>query len=199
MVARKTVGYDNTPFRHSNSYSGDTPPPSYETAVRASFNSPDRSPQTSQSLGLLNGKYEIECDALREWDVYDDYLFTLDLALSGSSLWGSYDFGMHSGILLIPNRPYRAGASLDFSWRGRENGEGEMSFGERNRGWIHFLGGGEIRGMINCYGEARFTGRRISEGTRPERSAASMRAEWEGYNQREYDRESRARWGGSGW
>jgi len=75
-----------------------------------------------------------------------------------------------------------------------------MSFGPGNTGWIHFLGNGKIEGMITCYGMARFTGRRISgNDTRPSRNARSMRDEWDGYNQREYDRANRSRWGGSGW
>jgi len=75
-----------------------------------------------------------------------------------------------------------------------------MSFGDDNVGWIEFLGNGVISGMINCYGEAMFQGQRVSgDQTRSERDARSMRVEWDSYNEREYDRESRGRWGGSGW
>lgn len=203
--ARKTGTYRFHDDFLSNESNPSEPPPSYETATRdvTSLRSPQapRSPQTprSQSLGLLNGRYVITCSDLDQWDMYSGDEFELVLTLDRNALWGAYDFGMFSGVLFIPERPYGVRASLDFTWRGRENSEGEMSFGEENRGWIQFMGGGEIRGMINCYGEARFTGRRIDEDGTNVRSARSMRSEWEGYNQREYDRENRARWGGSGW
>ena len=173
-------------------------PPDYESVIRDSGHS---SSQNGSRLGLLNGRYEIDCPDLEQWDAYDGYPFSLILTLEGSSLWGAYDFGMHSGILHLPRRPYTASDErYEFRWRGRENSEGEMSFGDDNVGWIEFLGNGVISGMINCYGEAMFQGQRVSgDQTRSERDARSMKDEWDSYNEREYDRESRGRWGGSGW
>jgi hypothetical protein len=157
-------------------------------------------PPGSQPLGLLNGTYRLECPDLEEWEYTSDD-FSLILTLEGQTLWGAYDFGMFEGILHLPRRPFDSGSErFEFTWRGRENGEGETSFGSSNIGWIEFLGGGRIRGMINCYGEAEFEGRRVSGNqTRSERDARSMRDEWNGFNQQEYDRANRARWGGSGW
>jgi hypothetical protein len=154
----------------------------------------------SQALGLLNGRYDIDCPGLEDWG-YSSANFSLILTLEGESLWGAYDFGMYEGIFLVPHRPYTASEDrFEFNWRGRENGEGETSFGPWNEGWLEFVGGGRIRGMINCYGEALFEGQRVSgDQTRSERDARSMRHEWEGYNQDNYDRANRARWGGSGW
>ncbi|PVH99868.1 hypothetical protein DM02DRAFT_413767 [Periconia macrospinosa] len=159
----------------------------------------DSSPRNS-SLGLINGTYELTCSDLEEWDYTSDD-FTLILCLEGDSVWGEYDFGMFSGIIHLRQRPYSASnEQLPFQWRGREHGEDVMSFGPSNTGWLVFHGGGRISGMINCYGNAVFQGVRISGNeTRSERSSRSMREEWDGYNQREYDRENRARWGGSGW
>lgn len=156
------------------------------------------SPSQPQPLGLLNGRYEIDCPSLEEWGSSD---FSLILTLEGQSLWGSYDFGMFEGIIHVPTRPYNASDQrFEFSWRGHDNGEGETSFGSENVGWLEFLGGGNIRGMINCYGRPIFEGRRVSGNqTRSERDARSMRDEWDGYNQQNYDRANRARWGGSGW
>ena len=173
-------------------------PPDYESIM---WDSGHSSSQNSSRLGLLNGRYEIDCPDLEQWDMYDGYPFSLILTLEGNSLWGTYDFGMFSGILHLPRRPYTVSDErYEFRWRGRENGEGEMSFGGGNVGWIEFLGNGVIGGMINCYGEAMFQGRRVSGGqARSERDARSMRDEWNSYNQREYDRENRGRWGGSGW
>ncbi|KAF2228711.1 hypothetical protein EV356DRAFT_457192 [Viridothelium virens] len=164
----------------------------------------DQSPSTQLGpLGLINGMYAIDSNDLDEWpDMYDADDFSLILCLEGNTIWGAYDFGMHSGILYLDSRPWTASwDELPFFWRGCENSEGQMSFGPSNHGWIRFLGNGQIEGMINCYGDARFSGQRVSGNgeTRAPRDARSMRSEWEGYNQREYDRASRARWGGSGW
>lgn len=134
--------------------------------------------------------------------MFDSEDFSLILCLEGNSIWGAYDFGMHSGILHLRERPWNSSFDeIPFSWRGRENSEGQMSFGSSNHGWIQFLGDGHIEGMINCYGQARFSGERISGNreTKAPRDARSMKNEWEGYNQIEYDRVNRARWGGSGW
>ncbi|KAL9083348.1 MAG: hypothetical protein Q9165_008548 [Trypethelium subeluteriae] len=161
--------------------------------------------QTTQlgPLGLINGMYEIHSNDLDEWpDMYDADDFSLILCLERNTIWGAYDFGMHNGILYLNSRPWTSSwDELPFSWRGCENSEGQMSFGPSNHGWIRFLGNGQIEGMINCYGAARFSGQRVSgDGeTRAPRDARSMRSEWEGYNQIEYDRANRARWGGSGW
>jgi hypothetical protein len=158
---------------------------------------PPTSPSASQGsqLGLLNGTYDIECTDLDEWEQFRGYEFSLILSLRGGFLWGAYDFGMFSGILCIPRRPMQASEErFNFTWRGRENSEGEISFGSSNRGWIQFLGGGRIRGMINCYGEAVFEGQRVSEGTRSEMSAQAMKDEWDKYNEEGYERGRVARW-----
>ncbi|KAK9364584.1 hypothetical protein V1509DRAFT_635927 [Lipomyces kononenkoae] len=153
-------------------------------------------PQGSQLLGLINGDYEIRSDDLDQLSGFPQEEFTLTLCLSGNTIWGAYDFGMHHGILYIPNWFHSASQGMvPFTWRGRERGEGEMSFNEDNEGYIRFLGDGKIGGEINCYGQAKFIGWRTSgKNTRLSRSLASMQNEWNGYNEREYERERVARW-----
>jgi hypothetical protein len=191
-------GFESFSDQDHDSYEEDEediePSPAYGTAMRNVSDS-----RHSQPLGLLNGRYEIDCPDLEDWS-YSSSDFTLILTLEGESLW-AYDFGMFEGIIHLPRRPYTAtDEQFEFTWRGRENSEGQTSFGHDNIGWLEFLGGGNIRGMINCYGQAMFEGRRVSGSqTRSERDARSMRSEWDGYNQQEYDRANRARWGGSGW
>jgi len=159
-----------------------------------------QSPTTHGHLGLINGRYELYCPDLMEWSEYEGYKFSLILTLEGDRLWGAYDFGMFTGILSMA-RPFAASDQrIEFNWRGRENSEGEMSYGDHHKGWIKFLGHGEIEGMISVYGEAKFAGMRVSGAeTRSERSAWSMKEEWDGYNSMEYERERRARWGRSRW
>lgn len=159
--------------------------------------SPDPDGPPLHPLGLINGEYEITSRDLNEWpDRFPPEEFNLALSLAGSSLWGEYDFGMFRGIMWFPDRPWGSSyEQIPFKWRGRELGEGEMSFGPRNQGWIRFLGGGEIEGQINCYGSAKFWGRRISgQETLPPRDVRSMREEWDQYNEREYERERISRW-----
>ena len=146
--------------------------------------------------------YSVKSEDLDQWPgLFDRRDFSLILCLDGNAVWGAYDFGMHSGIIHLPTRPWDSSYSpVPFSWRGRENSEGQTSFDSSNHGWIQFLGNGRIQGMINCYREASFTGERISGGeTRTPRDARSMKAEWAEYNYEEYERENRARWGRSRW
>ncbi|KAL8991568.1 MAG: hypothetical protein Q9169_007834 [Polycauliona sp. 2 TL-2023] len=145
------------------------------------------------SLGLINGIYEISCPSIEnEWD-YDG--FSLTLTLDSPSLWAEYDFGMFTGILFIPQRPYSASPdTLPFQWRGREDSEHQMSFGDNCVGGISFLGNGYIEGWINLYGKARFEGMRMDGPGTAIRTASSMRDEWNGYNDAEYERERNGRW-----
>lgn len=148
-------------------------------------------------LGLINGVYEISSDDLDQWSEYSQDDFELILSLAGDAVWGAYDFGMHSGILHMPERPYSASyRKVPFTWRGRENGEGQMSYqDECQHGWIQFLGDGRIEGQIDVYGQGKFTGKRISgQETRPPRDVRSMRDEWNSYNEDAYERERVGRW-----
>lgn len=157
-------------------------PPSYEES------------QTSGPLGLINGTYSIECEDLEQWRWTSDD-FSLILTLEGDRVWGAYDFGMYHGILNM-SRPYTAGDNCEIRWRGTDRSEGQISYSDSNTGYINFLGGGRIEGMIDCYGKAEFTGRRVSgRATRSERDAWSMRDEWRGYNSNAYEEANRARWG----
>jgi hypothetical protein len=145
------------------------------------------------TLGLINGTYSIEAPSLDDWEEYDGDEFTLELRLMGQFVWGYYNFGMHEGVLCIPRRPYSAsGEKFEFTWRGHENGEGEMSFGPGNRGWIQFLGNGNIEGEINCWGTAHFSGWKESDHAM---DFQSMKAEWDRHNQENYEYANHSRWG----
>ncbi|KUM61124.1 hypothetical protein ACN42_g5998 [Penicillium freii] len=155
---------------------------------------PPSPPRTlKNTLGLLNGTYKVRSpDIANQWDIVPEAL-TLSLRLNGREIWGEYKFEMFEGILWMPERPMRSSFDrIPFKWRGRENGEGEMSFDDDQEGWIEFLGDGDIVGMINCCGDLHFRGQRIDSSVR---TASDLRDEWDGYNEEEYDRECRARWG----
>ena len=153
---------------------------------------PTRSPN-GLSLGLINGIYDISCQTIEdEWGSED---LTLTLALDGTTVWGAYDLGMFSGIIFLPDRPRQASNTpLPFTWRGRENGEGVMEFGDDCEGEISFLGNGVIEGWISVYGRCDFEGRRREQAGTAVRTARSMRVEWEGYNEEAYEEERVGRW-----
>ena len=147
----------------------------------------------SSLLGLVNGICDVYCSTVeREWDCTD---LTIVLALDCTAVWGAYDLGMFSGILSISQRPCQASDEpLPFTWRGREHGEGEMSFGHCCKGEITFLENGKIEGWIGVYGRCAFEGVKRAEAGTAVRSARSLRDEWAGYNQEAYDEANRARW-----
>lgn len=164
------------------------------------YSDPSSPPRTlKRTLGLLNGTYEV-----RSSDIEDQWPhampsdgITLSLRLNGREMWGTYEFGMFEGVLWMPERPMRPSFDrIPFKWRGRETSEGQMSFGNNQEGWIEFLGDGDIVGMISCCGALHFRGQRIDSSVR---TASDLRHEWDGYNAEEYERESRARWGGGRW
>ena len=146
-------------------------------------------------LGLINGVYDITCPEIEGNRDCDE--LTLTLTLDSPGVWGAYDFGMFSGIMYIADQPRVAPTNdIALQWRGRENGEGEMSFGESCDGEISFLGHGHLEGWISLYGNCHSQGRRRDGPGTAIRSAKSMRDEWEEYNEDAYEHERRARWGG---
>lgn len=152
--------------------------------------------KSTAKIGLINGYYEISCPYLASEFSDDPSSFHLILALETPCIWGAYDFGAFSGILHLAQRPFFPSEEpIPLEWRGRENGEGEMSFGDNCFGEIVFLGNGQIRGSLNnLYGErCDFEGSKVEEGG-ARRSAGSMRAEWDGYNDEAYEAERTGRW-----
>ncbi|KAI0853771.1 hypothetical protein F5Y00DRAFT_59658 [Daldinia vernicosa] len=143
-------------------------------------------------LGLLNGRYALTSDFVTsEWGHIN---LSLVFTLSGTELWGRFDLGIVSGIMRLPQRPWQSSTEpLNFTWRGQEL-EGPMMYGDSNRGWIRFLGGGKVEGELDFMGITFEGSRVVGQGTRSEVDISSMRTEWEGYNEGGYERESRSRW-----
>jgi hypothetical protein len=92
-----------------------------------------QSPITHSHFGLINGPYELHCPDIMQWSEYDGYQFSLILTLEGNRLWGTYDFGMFSGILNMARHFAASNHCIEFKWRGRENSEGEMSYGDHHK------------------------------------------------------------------
>lgn len=136
-----------------------------------------------RTLGLLNGTYEVySFDIEDQWpDSIPSGGLTLSLRLHGNQMWGSYDFGAFEGVIFMPQRPMRPSFEMiPFEWRGRETGEGQIDYGEDCQGWIQFLGDGDIVGQINCLGDLKFRGQRISGNeTNSVRTGADLQEEWD--------------------
>ncbi|TRX97452.1 hypothetical protein FHL15_001730 [Xylaria flabelliformis] len=165
-------------------YDSDEPPPPYSEY--------DRDDDSLEPLGLLNGRYNISShEVTGQWG-HDD--LDLVLTLSGRELWGKFDLGIISGILHFNERPWESSHDrVPFTWRGEET-EGQIWYGNNHHGWIKFLGDGRIEGELD-YMSLDFGGDRVSgQNTRSEIDAQSMRREWDGYSEEEYERLNRARW-----
>ncbi|KAF5715416.1 hypothetical protein FMUND_6898 [Fusarium mundagurra] len=123
-------------------------------------------------LGLLNGDYEVE---------------------SRDTL-GRFNLGVYEGVLLIEERPLRSSHDrVWFEWRGRED-QGPVIYGDRNEGWMEFLGDGRIEGWLD-HQSLSFQARRLpGQGTRSSIDARTLQDEWNGYSYRLYEEENRARW-----
>ncbi|KAL8684614.1 MAG: hypothetical protein Q9224_006235 [Gallowayella concinna] len=167
-----------------------------DTSVKQEPKVKKESTTSSQpKLGLINGYYDISCPDLEGQFQYFDDPLSLILCLDSPGVWGAYDFGMFSGILHLENRPWEpSDEPIPCTWRGRENSEGQMRFGPGCRGEITFLGDGRIEGWLNVYGQSRFQGQRSPGPLTAPRSAASMRDEWDGYNEENYEYERVNRW-----
>ncbi|EFX06097.1 hypothetical protein CMQ_4166 [Grosmannia clavigera kw1407] len=144
-------------------------------------------------LGLLNGSYEIQSEYVEsEWNVGSE--FSLDLTLEGSSLWGSFDLGILEGVILFEERPWQSSHDpVPIIWRGREL-DGPISYGDQNEGWMKFYGNGRVEGWID-FSSITFQGDRLQgQGTQGTKTAKSLRNEWLGYSEDQYEYENRSRW-----
>ncbi|KAI8958854.1 hypothetical protein F5Y11DRAFT_25536 [Daldinia sp. FL1419] len=162
--------------------------------LRSSFDPYDGAADADElkPLGLLNGRYVVSSEYVtREWG-HDD--FSLVFTLSGTELWGRFDFGIVSGVMRLPQRPWQSSTDwLSFTWRGQEL-NGPIIYGDDNTGSIRFLGGGKIEGSLDWMSIPFEGSRLVGQGTRSEVDINRMRAEWDGYNEDEYERANRSRW-----
>jgi len=147
-------------------------------------------------VGDYTGCFEVSCPTVvSEWpDHCDSDSLTLELGVHGKALWGKYDLGMFSGIILFSRIPTVSNEFVPCSWRGRENGEGEMSFGEYCTGTIAFLPNRKLAGTLSVYGDLAFAGTGWGSKVSSE-EVKSWKNEWEEFNDDRYEYERRARWG----
>ncbi|KAF5647951.1 hypothetical protein F52700_1164 [Fusarium sp. NRRL 52700] len=178
---------------------GDAPPPYSEFPDQdyssdENNGSDDIDEVSLAPLGLLNGDYEVESrDVSKQWD-FDPDEFQLTLTISGNRLWGRFNLGVYEGVLLFEERPMRSSHDrVWFKWRGRED-QGPVIYGDRNEGWMEFLGDGRIEGWLD-HQSLSFQARRMpGQGTRSSIDARTLQDEWNGYSYDLYEEENGARW-----
>ncbi|VDC01562.1 unnamed protein product [Peniophora sp. CBMAI 1063] len=96
-------------------------------------------------------RYTIKAPSIAdEWP--DDCVRPLKLTLcpskrTGKHLWGHFHFGVIKGTIRCSRTPSHVGETVDFEWRGHEQGEGEMY---TDVGMLTFLGDGKICGTMDC-------------------------------------------------
>jgi hypothetical protein len=173
-------------------------------------------PAVSWKELVTSASYDVTASYLaEEWPDYagpldDVFLLRLRPSSTGAHVWGSFDFGAVSGVLKTCTPPPAgidpesdAPVTANFMWRGREQGEGEMTFGDDNTGTITFIEGGRrIKGVINGSfleeNAATFTGTAKQNIRIREKTVKEWKAEWRGINDAAYNAAGRARWGGWG-
>lgn len=163
---------------------GDAPPPYSE--VDPGYGSEARS-SPRRSIGLLNGRYEVDCPYMgSNFPEYKDD-FGIIATLDGTKLWLKFDFGPLTGIMQV-DRPYEPDEDeygTGLIWRGEctveqrgINIDTMYRAGPVNK--VHFLGGGHIRGKI-AYDRhvIEFDAYRIpGQSMTSEISPTQARAEW---------------------
>ena len=147
------------------------------------------------------GEHRIVAPYLKdEWpDQTQKMVLKMSLSAKGSHLWARFHFGIVSGVIRSDGPlPQKAGDVCRFLWRGREEGEGEQTFGEDNWGTITFLDDGKIKGTMQWMGVFEFVGKKVSKpGPVWVKNVTSWKREWRGINSRSYEYERQARWGRS--
>ena len=150
----------------------------------------------------MKGEFTINAPYMMEqWPSDDDFKLTLSPSrVTGKHLWGHFDFGVIKGIIRCGLPPTTIGDTITFKWRGHEQGEGQMDFGDTNEGTLTFLGNGKIRGTM----EGGFMSEFILSGIQDAESLRRIvwakhvrewKTEWRGINDRSYHAAGVARWG----
>ncbi|KAL1721773.1 hypothetical protein EV715DRAFT_271030 [Schizophyllum commune] len=174
-----------------------------QTARKSTYSRPPRRPIIKPTSGAFEpvGTYELSVPEIEEeWPQYGGDTPCLDVCPSstGAHLWGSFDFGVVSGVFRsFGAAPTAANLKTDFRWRGREEGEGEMQLGQGLKGYIKFLdGGSRVQGCIegSFLGKAEFTGELVDDdvGVDP---VEEWKRRWRGINMSAYEVSSARRWG----
>ena len=159
--------------------------------------------QRALSVAQWKGLYNVYAPKLA--DNWDDAEGPLELEVypsaKSSHLWAAFNFGIISGVIRSSDAPPKAvGDKIHFVWRGRESGEGVMTFADCNQGAITFLGDGKIHARMtgDLCGKFEFFGKQCAvkkNGGDPVRKVSEWKHDWRGINWSSYNAASLERWG----
>jgi len=150
----------------------------------------------------VGGKYAIIAPYLAEqWP--DSSSGDLELSLSpslgtGRHLWGSFNFGIVTGVIRGGAPPKSVRGTVAFLWRGHEEGEGQMEYGPENKGTLTFLGNGKLRGTMSGGFMEPFVFTGVQEPRKNVNLAEHVKEwkeQWRGINDRSYEAAGVSRWG----
>ncbi|KAI9460041.1 hypothetical protein F5148DRAFT_1287000 [Russula earlei] len=147
----------------------------------------------------VEGKYAINAPYLaEEWP--DSASGGLELMLApscgtGKHLWGSFDFGIVTGIIRCGAPPKSVRDAVSFEWRGHEQGEGQMEYGSENKGTLTFLGDGKLRGTMEGGFMRQFTFTGVQKPLNCVKQIKKWKEQWRGINDRSCEAAGRSRWG----
>ena len=162
--------------------------------------------QRALTVAQWKGLYNVYAPKLA--DSWSDAEGPLELEVypsaKSSHLWAAFNFGIISGVMRSSDAPPKfVGDKVHFIWRGRESGEGEMTFADCNQGAIAFLGDGKIHARVtgDLCGKFEFFGKQctVKKNTGdPVKKVSEWKHDWRGISRSSYNAASQERWGNWG-
>ena len=178
-----------------------------ETKPKEKGNEPSsmsKSTKASDKPLQISGIYPLDCPEISStWSGSETELSLLvqnSSYESGFCIWGQYELGPFNGVLRSSSTEFNGSSSLSayIEWRGREDGEVEMMFGSKCKGFFTVSRNGKIKGAFHgMYGKSvDFSGNRMpgSNGA-VQRTVSGFEAEFESINEDAYEYERVHRWG----
>jgi hypothetical protein len=140
----------------------------------------------------LTGVWNVSCPQLE--DQSPEHIGTLRLFLCVDShagkIWGGFELGWKSGVVLIADYSGAPDATMSFGWRSRDSRRGGLDFGRNCHGQIEFVGGGKLGGtFFNLFPErVDFEAERRPGPLWCGRDAWQFEQEWDGFVAEAYGR-----------
>ncbi|KAI9666870.1 MAG: hypothetical protein M1831_001375 [Alyxoria varia] len=152
----------------------------------------------------LAALYRVVAPDLSEgWDCAGPLTMRLGVSSTCSHIWGDFKFGAIEGILRSTSsltKEFVPDNTITFHWRGREEGEGETTFSERNIAKFEFVDETKFCGTMywECAGTFDVVGRLDAAASKNKVFGAAVpkwKREYRSLNEDNYGREEVSRWG----
>ena len=136
------------------------------------------------------------------YDCREDFILHLAVSSTRSHIWGSFDFGAFEGKMRSRTSLATSDGNVEFHWSGRDTGEGESTFGEKNVIYLNFSGNGTVHGEMywDCMGKFKLTGAKMIKEKGYNEALSKNIPKWKvayrELDQWNWDRECVERWRG---